>query len=75
MQMKSTDCGHKIYIGVEWFESSNNMEALGHDVAAIALAKDFCMTCMRYRSLPMSNITSQGLLLEKVKTIPWVFES
>ena len=23
MQMKSTDCDHKIYIGVEWFESFN----------------------------------------------------
>ena len=23
MQMKSNDCDHKIYIGVEWFESIN----------------------------------------------------
>ena len=23
MQMKSTDCDHNIYIGVEWFESFN----------------------------------------------------
>ena len=26
MQMKSTDCDHKIYLGVEWFESFNVLQ-------------------------------------------------